>query len=35
MFGIRAAASGAFIDRIIETKGLDAVDHYKAKQQGE
>jgi hypothetical protein len=32
---IRAAAGGFFIDRIVETKGLDAVDKYKAKQQGE
>ncbi|KAG8214353.1 hypothetical protein J3R82DRAFT_9324 [Butyriboletus roseoflavus] len=32
---ILAAASGAFIDRMIETKGLDAIDKYKVKQQSE
>lgn len=35
MSGIRAAAGGFFIDRLVETKGLDAVDKYKAKQKGE
>ncbi|KAF8587065.1 cipC1 protein [Ramaria rubella] len=28
-----AAASGAFIDRIVETKGLDYVDREKAKHE--
>ncbi|KAF8547731.1 CipC-like protein [Imleria badia] len=28
-----AAASGAFIDRMVETKGLDFVDKQKAKKQ--
>ena len=31
---IRAAASAAFIDRVIETKGLDAIDRHKAKKHG-
>jgi hypothetical protein len=26
--------SGAFIDRIVETKGLDAIDKHKAKKDG-
>ncbi|KAN0074622.1 Protein of unknown function (DUF3759) domain containing protein [Tylopilus felleus] len=29
---IMAAASAAFIDRVIETKGLDAIDRHKAKK---
>lgn len=33
--GISAGFAGAFIDRIVETKGLDAIDKYKAKQHGE
>ena len=33
--GIRAAAGGFFIDRLVETKGLDAIDKYKAKKKGE
>ena len=32
---IRAAAAGAFIDRMIETKGLDAIDRHRALQHGE
>jgi len=28
-----AAFGGAFIDRMVETKGLDAIDNYRAKQQ--
>jgi hypothetical protein len=32
---IRASASAAFITHIIETKGLDAYDHAKAKAAGE
>lgn len=32
MYGIRAAAAGFFIDRIAETKGLDALDKAKAKK---
>ncbi|KAH0826185.1 hypothetical protein J3R83DRAFT_5617 [Lanmaoa asiatica] len=32
---IMAAASGAFIDRIIETKGLDAIDKARSKEHGE
>ena len=32
---IRAGFAGAFIDRMIETKGLDALDAAKAKRHGE
>ena len=35
MSGIRAAASAAFITHMVETKGLDAIDHHKAKKYGE
>lgn len=31
---LRAAIGGAFIDRLVETKGLDALDAHKAKEQG-
>ncbi|KAF8547732.1 hypothetical protein OG21DRAFT_1424264 [Imleria badia] len=30
-----AAAAGAFIDRMIETKGLDSIDRHRARQHGE
>ena len=30
-----AAFGGAFIDRMVETKGLDAIDNYRAKQQAQ
>ena len=33
--GIRAGVAGAFIDRMVETKGLDALDRHKAKKHGE
>ncbi|KAF8549917.1 hypothetical protein OG21DRAFT_1420530 [Imleria badia] len=29
-----AAAGGAFIDRMVETKGLDALEKHKAKKHG-
>ncbi|KAH9948064.1 hypothetical protein B0H21DRAFT_690787 [Amylocystis lapponica] len=32
---ILAGLSGAFVDRIVETKGLDYVDKEKAKRHGE
>ncbi|KAG8987197.1 hypothetical protein FRB94_011280 [Tulasnella sp. JGI-2019a] len=32
---IIAGLSGAFIDRMIETKGLDAIDKHKAKKDAE
>ncbi|KAI7874594.1 hypothetical protein K492DRAFT_240757 [Lichtheimia hyalospora FSU 10163] len=32
---IMAGAAGAFIDRLIETKGLDYIDHLKAKKHAE
>lgn len=35
MCGIRAAAAGAFITHMVETKGLDAIDKHKAKELGE
>lgn len=35
MGGISAGFAGAFIDRMVETKGFDAFDDYKAKRDGE
>ncbi|KAI9568496.1 hypothetical protein HD554DRAFT_2098587 [Boletus coccyginus] len=32
---ILAGAAGFFIDRMVETKGLDALDKHKAKKQAE
>lgn len=31
----RAAATGAFVDRFAETKGLDELEKHKAKELGE
>ncbi|KAH9913151.1 uncharacterized protein BXZ73DRAFT_55623 [Epithele typhae] len=32
---ILAGFAGAFVDRMVETKGLDAIDNYKAKKAAE